>query len=63
MTVEEDSKGRRRWKPPVDTRPQMGQRTTAKKEKVKGAERKPECNLCRRLEGGLEPQLLAMSCS
>ena len=35
MTVEEDSKGRRRWKPPVDTRPQMGQRTTAKKEKVK----------------------------
>ena len=35
MTVEEDDKGRRRWKAPADTRPQIGQRTTAKKEKVK----------------------------
>ena len=35
MTVEEDSKGRRRWKAPIDTRPQVGARTTAKKEKVR----------------------------
>jgi 23S rRNA (uridine2552-2'-O)-methyltransferase len=35
MSVEEDSKGRRRWKPPVDGRPQPGGRTMAKKEKVR----------------------------
>jgi 23S rRNA (uridine2552-2'-O)-methyltransferase len=35
MTVEEDSKGRRRWKAPIDGRPQPGGRTMAKKEKVR----------------------------
>jgi 23S rRNA (uridine2552-2'-O)-methyltransferase len=35
MSVEEDSKGRRRWKAPLDTRPQPGGRTMAKKEKVR----------------------------
>lgn len=35
MSVEEDDKGRRRWKPPIDSRPQPGGRTLAKKEKVR----------------------------
>ena len=35
MTVEEDSKGRRRWKPPVDARGPSDGRTMAKKEKVR----------------------------
>lgn len=35
MSVEEDSKGRRRWKPPIDSRPDPAGRTMAKKEKVK----------------------------
>lgn len=35
MSVEEDSKGRRRWKAPVDARAPEGGRSMAKKEKVK----------------------------
>lgn len=35
MSVEEDSKGRRRWKAPADTRPQIGARSMEKKEKVR----------------------------
>ncbi|HEV7690060.1 MAG TPA: RlmE family RNA methyltransferase [Hyphomonadaceae bacterium] len=35
MTVEEDSKGRRRWKPPIDARAPIDGRTMAKKEKVR----------------------------
>lgn len=35
MSVEEDSKGRRRWKPPVDARAPADGRTLAKKEKVR----------------------------
>ena len=30
MSVEEDSQGKRRWKAPVDSRPQPGGRTMAK---------------------------------
>jgi 23S rRNA (uridine2552-2'-O)-methyltransferase len=35
MSVPEDSKGRRRWKPPVDARAPADGRTMAKKEKVR----------------------------
>lgn len=35
MSVEEDDKGRRRWKAPVDARAPAGGRTMAKKEKVR----------------------------
>ena len=35
MSVEEDSQGKRRWKAPVDSRPQPGGRTMAKKDKVR----------------------------
>jgi 23S rRNA (uridine2552-2'-O)-methyltransferase len=35
MSVEEDSKGRRRWKAPIDGRPDPAGRTMAKKEKVR----------------------------
>jgi 23S rRNA (uridine2552-2'-O)-methyltransferase len=35
MTVPEDSKGRRRWKPPIDARAPADGRTMAKKEKVR----------------------------
>ncbi|MEY2758729.1 MAG: hypothetical protein RIR33_2507 [Pseudomonadota bacterium] len=35
MSVEEDSKGRRRWKPPADAKPGGGGRSMASKEKVR----------------------------
>ena len=35
MSVEEDSKGRRRWKPPAEGLPDQGGRSMQKKEKVK----------------------------
>jgi 23S rRNA (uridine2552-2'-O)-methyltransferase len=35
VSVEEDDKGRRRWKPPKDARPPEGGRTMAKREKVR----------------------------